>query len=437
MLPTAPHSPDATGTVPSIEFIDLKRQQHRIRHRLDARLKRLLDSGSYIMGPEVRELEAELAAFVGVRHCITCSNGTDALLMPLMAWGIGPGDAVFVPTFTFFATAEAVSLTGATPVFVDVDRSTFNIDLGSLRTQLEAVRSDGRLTPRAVIPVDLFGQPAPYAELLPFAAREKLFVLEDLAQAFGATWQGLRTGSFGECAATSFFPAKPLGCYGDGGAIFCHDDGLAETLRSIRVHGQGGDRYTNIRIGLNSRLDTIQAAVLLEKLTILPEELLLRAEVAARYHKLLADLVEIPLISSDCTSVWAQYSVLTDNRDRLVRDLGHQGIPVMVYYPTPLHRQRAYADLSPPRVLPVSEWLAKHILSLPMHPYLDRTTQEFIAASVARCVSGYSPRGPEALGQPGPIPPSRLMHSPGEACARSSDPDTRRGGAPDSQRAPF
>jgi UDP-2-acetamido-2-deoxy-ribo-hexuluronate aminotransferase len=365
-----------------LDFIDLKAQQQRISASLNERIQRVLAHGQYIMGPEVKELETELAAYVGVKHAIACSSGTDALLMPLMAYGVGPGDAVFTTPFTFIATAEVIQLLGATPVFVDIEAQTFNLDPEALA---EALAHPGRnsrtahLKPKGIIPVDLFGQPADYERINALAREHGLFVLEDAAQSFGATYKGRRAGSLAEVAATSFFPAKPLGCYGDGGAVFTDNNKLAEVLRSIRVHGQGTDKYDNVRIGINGRLDTIQAAVLLAKLEIFPEEVEARQEVARRYTEGLRQVVETPYVAPECVSVWAQYSVRSDRRAALQEKLSTAGIPTGIYYPLPLHLQGAFAHLGyKPGDFPVSEGIAGRIFSLPMHPYLNAAVQDHI-----------------------------------------------------------
>ncbi len=365
-----------------LDFIDLKAQQQRISASLTERLQRVLAHGQYIMGPEVKDLEAQLAAYVGVKHAIACSSGTDALLMPLMAHGVGPGDAIFTTPFTFIATAEVIQLLGATPVFVDIDAQTFNLDPQALAEALAHLGRNSRtahLKPKGIIPVDLFGQPADYERINALAREHGLFVLEDAAQSFGATYKGRRAGSLAEVAATSFFPAKPLGCYGDGGGIFTDSDELAEVLRSIRVHGQGIDKYNNIRIGINGRLDTIQAAVLLAKLEIFPEEVEARQEVARRYTKALGHLVETPYVAPECVSVWAQYSVRSDRRAALQEKLKNAGIPTAIYYPLPLHLQGAFAHLGhKPGDFPISEGIASRIFSLPMHPYLQAAVQDHI-----------------------------------------------------------
>ena len=365
-----------------IQFIDLKAQQQVVHSILMGRIQKVLTHGQYIMGPEVKELEEHLASYVGVKHAITCSSGTDALLMPLMAYGVGPGDAIFTTPFTFIATAEVIRLLGATPVFVDIDPRTFNIDPDSLAEAINNLTLNPRtanLRPRGVIPVDLFGQPADYGQINALAKNHDLFVLEDAAQSFGATYKGKRACSLAEVTATSFFPAKPLGCYGDGGAIFTDDDGMAAMLRSIRIHGQGSHKYENVRIGINGRLDTLQAAILLAKLEIFPQEVAARQEVANRYSKALGSIVKVPFVSPDCTSVWAQYSVLSDDRLALQERLKVAGVPTAIYYPKPLHLQEAFASLNhKPGDFPVSERAASRIFSLPMHPYLTSDDQERI-----------------------------------------------------------
>src|SRR5712664_3717867 len=373
-----------------VPFIDLAAQRRRLGKSVDEAVSRVLDHCQFINGPEVAQFEAELADYSGARHVVTCASGTDALLMVLMAKGVGRGDAVFCPSFTFCATGEAVALTGATPVFVDVDEATFNIDAGSLKRGIATARQRG-LKPRAVIPVDLFGQSADHDAICAIAEAEGLFVLDDAAQGFGASYKGRRLGTFGLATATSFFPAKPLGCFGDGGAIFTDDAQLAETLRSIRVHGQGSDKYDNVRLGLTGRLDTVQAAVLLEKLKIFDDEIAARNKVAARYAQGLGNVVTVPRLASGCTSVWAQYTIrLPDgiDRDGFAAALKAQGIPTAIYYPKSMHQQTAYRDYPvADGGLPVSEKLSDDVISLPMHAYLDEPTQERII-SVVRSALG-------------------------------------------------
>jgi UDP-2-acetamido-2-deoxy-ribo-hexuluronate aminotransferase len=372
----------------NIPFIDLKAQFAELESEIRAGIDRVLEHGQFIMGPEVRELESELAKFVGVKHVVSCSSGTDALLMPLIAYGIGPGDAIFTSPFTFIATAEVISLLGATPVFVDIDARTFNVDPAKLAEAVESTRAAGKLKPRGVITVDLFGLPADHDSIMPIAEANDLFVLEDAAQSFGAEYGGRKAGSFGHVAATSFFPAKPLGCYGDGGAVFTDYDELAESLRSVRVHGQGIDKYNNVRIGLNGRLDTLQAAILLPKLKAFPAELAARQDVARRYNDGLGNVVEVPFVPDEHLSAWAQYSVLSDKREQIQAALKEAGIPTAVYYPKPLHLQSAFAHLGQNEGdFPFSESASQRIFSLPMHPYMDEKTQRTIIDGVTTAVS--------------------------------------------------
>ncbi len=371
-------------TATPIAFIDLKAQQAPIRQRIEARLRAVLDHGKYIMGPEVAELEESLAAYTGAREVITCSSGTDALWLPLLALEIGAGDAVFVPSYTFTATAEAVALCGATPVFVDVDPDQFNMDAASLKDAIATVVTAGKLTPKAVIPVDLFGIPAPYDALAPVARAHGLSVIADAAQSFGGAIGGQRVGTLAGITATSFFPAKPLGCYGDGGAIFTADPEFAEIIRSIRIHGRGGQgKYDNVRVGTNARLDTMQAAVLLEKLSIFDSELAARQRIAEAYAAGLGDVVTPPAVPAGVTSAWAQYTIKTDRREALAQGLKEKGVPTQIYYPKPLHVQAPYKDAPiPAGGLPVTEALSKTLISLPMHPYLTSDVQDRIIQAV-------------------------------------------------------
>lgn len=370
-----------------LEFIDLAAQQRRIRPQIDTAIQKVLQHGHYIMGPEVAQLEQALSAFCGAKHTISCANGTDALGMVLLAKDVKAGDAVFVPSFTFAATAEVVAWMGAEPVFIDVLPDTFTMDPESLKQGIQVAKKRG-LKPTAVIPVDLFGQPADYTALEDIAAENGLWILADAAQSFGATDQGRSVGTLGLATATSFFPAKPLGCYGDGGAIFTDDDDLAETLRSLRVHGKGTDKYDNIRIGVNGRLDTLQAAILLEKLKIFPDEIRARQHIADFYTEKLKEKFETPAVRKGSTSVWAQYTLKLENtekRQALVSHLKQTGIPTVIYYPKPLHQQTAYLTfLRAEPDLPISTHLAQVVLSLPMHPYLDDPTLEFITDAVLR-----------------------------------------------------
>ena len=373
----------------TIPFIDLAAQRRRLGAAIDEAVARVLGHCQFMLGPEVGAFERELAAFCGARHAIGCANGTDALVLALRAKGVGPGDAVFCPAFTFCATAEVAALVGATPVFVDVDAATFNMDVDSLIGAVRTAEGLG-LRPKAVIPVDLFGLPADHAAIAAAAQAKELVVIDDAAQGFGASIGGRRLGTFGAMTATSFFPAKPLGCYGDGGAILTDDDATAELLRSLRVHGQGRDRYDNVRIGLNSRLDTIQAAVLREKLKIFPEEIAARELVARRYDEALHDIVTTPAVPEGYRSVWAQYTIRIDGgrRDMLAAGLRAEGIPTAIYYPIPLNRQQAYRHYPVAEGgVPVSERLASEVLSLPMHAYLDAATQDRIVAAIRRILA--------------------------------------------------
>ena len=372
-----------------IPFIDVAAQRRRLGQRIDDAVARVLGHCQFILGPEVRELEAALASFCGARHAVTCASGTDALLMVLMARGIGPGDAVICPSFTFCATAEVVALLGATPVFADVDEVTFNIDAASAERAVAAARANG-LVPRMIIAVDLFGLPADFKAINALAQSQNLFVLDDAAQGFGGEVAGRKAGVLADATATSFFPAKPLGCYGDGGAVFTDDDAMRDLLVSLRVHGMGQDRYDNVRIGLTGRLDTIQAAVLIEKLRIFPDEIAARNRIARRYEDELADVVTVPRVPAGLTSVWAQYTIriAPGTRERFAAALKAEGIPTAVYYPKPVHRQQAY-DRFPadPSGLPVTERLAAEVISLPMHAYLDDAAQDRVITAVRRAVT--------------------------------------------------
>lgn len=368
-----------------VPFIDIGAQRRRLGKSIDEAVGRVLAHCQFINGPEVAQLEADLADFSGARHVVSCASGTDALLMVLMAKGIGAGDAVFCPSFTFCATGEAVALTGATPVFVDVDEATFNMEAASLKRGIAtAIRAGLKL--RAVIPVDLFGQSADHDGIGEIADAEGMFVLDDAAQGFGASYKGRRLGTFGLATATSFFPAKPLGCFGDGGAIFTDDAELAQKLRSIRVHGQGSDKYDNVRLGLTGRLDTVQAAVLIEKLRIFENEIAARDKVADRYARGLGNMVGVPRLAGGCSSVWAQYTIRLPggiDRDGFAAALKSQGIPTAIYYPKSMHQQTAYRDFPvADGGLPASERLSRDVISLPMHAYLDEPTQERIIATV-------------------------------------------------------
>ena len=372
-----------------VAFIDVGAQRRRLGTKIDDAVARVLTHCQFVNGPEVAQLEADLSAFCGAKHVIGCANGTDALVMVLMAKGYGPGDAVFCPSFTFCATASPVARTGATPVLVDVDEATFNIDAASLTRGIATAKALG-LKPRAVIPVDLFGQSADHDAIAEIAKAEGLFVIDDAAQGFGAYYKGRRLGTLADVTTTSFFPAKPLGCFGDGGAIFTDDDELAATLRSIRVHGQGSDKYDNVRLGLTGRLDTIQAAILIEKLKIFDDEIVSRNAVADRYASGLGDIVAVPTLADGRTSVWAQYTIRLGGKDRdaFAAHLKTQGVPTAIYYPKSLHQQSAYKHFPVAgNGLPVSEKLSADVISLPMHAYLDEAAQSRVIAAVREALA--------------------------------------------------
>jgi len=390
-----------------MQFIDLAAQQKRIRAKIESNIATVLNHGKYIMGPEVKLLEESLAAYVDVKHAIGCASGTDALLMALMAYQVGPGDAIFTSPFTFIATAEVISLLGATPVFVDIDPETYNLDPAKLEPAIQAIKNNDAtlypipnpnsklstrhpaLIPKGVIGVDLFGLIADYEQIEPIAKKNNLFVIEDAAQSFGAELNGRKACAFGDIACTSFFPAKPLGCYGDGGMCFTDDDGLYAAMDSIRVHGKGQDKYDNIRIGINGRLDTLQAAILLAKFDIFPEEIELRQQVAQKYTAELQTRSQIktPFIPNGARSAWAQYSILAENeahRGKLLNKLKEAAIPTAIYYPKPLHLQTAFLHLGYQKGdFPISEECAKRIFSVPMHAYLSATDQESICGIFA------------------------------------------------------
>lgn len=368
-----------------MEFRDLKQQYRHLKADMDQAMVDVAASGGYIMGTPVKELERELAAYVGVKHCLSCGNGTDALTLALKAWGIGPGDAVFVPDFTFFASAEVVALEGATPVFVDIDPRTYNIDPKSLEQALAAVKKEGLLHPKVVIAVDLFGLPADFVTLQSLAKREGLYLLEDGAQGFGGTLNGQRACSFGDIATTSFFPAKPLGCYGDGGAVFTDNDEWATLIESYRVHGKGNDKYDNVRIGMNSRLDTLQAAILQVKLKAFAshelEDVNRAAEAYSSRLANLADYLTVPTIPSGFGSSWAQYTIQLSqrvNRSQLQAELKRNGILSMVYYPTPMSGQTAFRNVKRYVETPTAQLLTQRVLSLPIHPYLPESDVETV-----------------------------------------------------------
>jgi dTDP-4-amino-4,6-dideoxygalactose transaminase len=378
-----------------IPFIDLQAQRKRLGQPLEDAILKVVRSGAYIMGPEIAEFEAALAAFGQAPHALSCASGTDALLLPLMAWEIGPGDAVFCPSFTFAATAEVLPLVGASPVFVDIDPATFNMDAASLEAAVAKVVREGKLTPKAAIAVDLFGQPADYPAIAAVAKAHGLKLIADSAQGFGCTLSGQHPIHWADVATTSFFPAKPLGCYGDGGAVLSKDERLHERMVSLRVHGQAvksdiegktfehDPKYLNVRIGLNSRMDTIQAAILLQKLSIFADEIAARNRVADRYAQGLSDLVTTPRVIPGGVSVWAQYTIETDDRDGLAAHLKAKAIPSAVYYPIPIHRQGVYSGYpTAPGGLPVTEAKAGRVISLPMHAYLSEDDQDQVIAAV-------------------------------------------------------
>ena len=370
-----------------MDFIDLGRQYDVIKEKVDQGIRNVIDSRHFIMGEEIAELEQKLAQFTGRKFCLTCSSGTDALVIPLMAYELKKTDAVFVPSFTFYASAESVNLAGGTPVFVDSDK-TFNMDIDSLEAQIQRVIDEGKLTPRGIIPVDLFGRSADFDRILPIAKKYDMFVLEDAAQGFGGSLHGKRNGSFGNVSATSFFPAKPLGCYGDGGAIFTDDEELYSVMKSIRVHGSGSNRYDNVRLGMNGRMDTIQAAVVLAKLDIFEDELDARQKVAAWYSERLKDDYVVPETDPEYFSAWAQYTLRVKgrtSRDAVVDGMKAQGIPVMIYYPIPLHEQTAYKNLGYGDVkLPYCSAVAKEVFSVPMHPYLKEDEVEQVCEQLRK-----------------------------------------------------
>jgi dTDP-4-amino-4,6-dideoxygalactose transaminase len=368
----------------SIPFIDLRAQRRTLGAKIDAAMARVTEHGQFIMGPEVSVLEGDLGNFCGAKEVISCANGTDALALVLMAKNLKPGDAVLCPSFTFAATGEVVAWCGATPIFVDVLAETFNMSPSSLEHGIATSKSLG-LNPVAVIPVDLFGQPADYDLIEPICRAHALWILSDAAQSFGAYYKNRKVGTIGLATATSFFPAKPLGCYGDGGAVFTDDPELAQIVRSLRVHGQGADKYNNVRIGMNGRLDTIQAAILIEKLKVFADEIERRNQIAARYNAALGDAATTPRVLPQCVSTWAQYTIRVPaaGRDQLRETLTRQGIPTAIYYPLPLHQQSAYRHYPVAgNGLPVSEMLAREVVSLPMHPYLTDEVQDYITRAV-------------------------------------------------------
>ena len=370
-----------------MQFRDLAKQYQVLKTDIDNAMLNVASGAHYIMGSQVKELEQELAAYTGVKHCLTCANGTDALTLALKAWGIGPDDAVFVPDFTFFASAEVVALEGATPIFVDVDDITYNIDVASLENAISQTLADGKLTPKVIVAVDLFGLPANYPLIKAVAKKYNLLILEDGAQGFGGSINGQKACSFGDIATTSFFPAKPLGCYGDGGAVFTNNDEWAQLMNSYRVHGKGTDKYDNVRIGMNSRLDTIQAAILQVKLRAFDKEVECVNEAARHYTELLKDKVKTPVIPEGFGSSWAQYTIQLPTeakRNALQAALKEAGIPSMIYYPKPMHQQTAFQDTPQPAgcSCDVAEKLCGTVLSLPMHPYMEPSDIERICSTL-------------------------------------------------------
>ncbi|MFA9386748.1 MAG: DegT/DnrJ/EryC1/StrS family aminotransferase [Methyloceanibacter sp.] len=373
-------SKDGTVSIPA--FIDLAAQRRQMGDRAGKALIAVLESGQYVLGPQVTEIERQLTAFTGAKHCISCANGTDALLLALMAERVGVGDAVFVPAFTFVATAEVVVLQGATPVFVDVRRDTFNMDPESLDAAIGEAKKRG-FKPRAIVAVDLFGQPADYARIHEIAAAHDLVVIDDAAQSFGATLDCKKVGTLAAYSATSFYPSKPLGAYGDGGAIFTDDDVKAELLLSLRNHGKGPDQKETEEIGLNSRLDSFQAAVLLEKLKLFPAEIKARQASAERYGVKLRAVAKVPELMAGASSVWAQYTIVTERRDELAKACREAGVPTAVHYAQTLHQLAPYRDYpTAPGGLPQSEWLTDRVISLPMHGYLSEEVQDFVIDTV-------------------------------------------------------
>ena len=371
-----------------INFIDLGAQQLRIKDKIDAGVERVLAHGQYILGPEVTELEEKLAIFAQAKFDLGCANGTDAILLPLMAWNIGPGDAVFCPSFTYCATAEVIALRGATPVFVDVKRGDYNMCAESLSRAVQQVKADGHLTPRAIIAVDLFGRSADYEAIAPIASRHGLKLISDCAQAFGTTLGGHHPCHWADVVTTSFFPAKPLGCYGDGGAVLTDDANLLEVMKSLRMHGAGTDKYDNVRVGLNSRLDTLQAAVLLAKLDVFEDEIDMRNRVAARYnHALGAHVLRMPPIENHIRNTWAQYTIEVENPDELQAKLRSAAIPSARYYPRPIHCQTAYAHhpIEGEALMNTEDAMTK-VIALPMFPDLDAATQDIITAAVLKAL---------------------------------------------------
>lgn len=372
-----------------MQFIDLKKQYERIETQMNDRIHQVLNHQKFIMGPEIEEFEKKLAEYTGRKHALTCASGTDALVIPLMAYGLKVTDAIFVPSFTFFASAESVNTAGGTPVFVET-ADDFNVDVQLLREAIQKTKNEGKLNPRGIIAVDLFGQTADYEGIQKVADEFGLFVIEDGAQSMGGSFKGKKNGAFGDVSATSFFPAKPLGCYGDGGAIFTDDDELAEIMKSIRVHGQGTSRYDNVRIGVNGRMDTIQAAVLLAKIDILDDEIKARQVVAHKYMELLDGVFELPIIHPEAVSAWAQFTMLAkdeEQRDMIVEKMKEHDIPIMIYYPLPMHMQTAYSYLGyQEQDIPKASAFGKRVFSVPMHPYMTEEDVKHVADALKSIV---------------------------------------------------
>lgn len=368
-----------------MQFIDLQAQYQHLKEKIDIRIQKVLDHGKYIMGPEVSEFEEKLADYVGVKHAITCANGTDALQLSLMAMEIGPGDAVFCPTFTFFASAEAIAFVGASPIFVDSDEATYNICPVDLEKRIISARSEGQYNLKAIMGVDLFGLPANYPEIQKLADKYGLLVIEDAAQGFGGSINGNKAGSFGDIATTSFFPAKPLGCYGDGGAIFTDNDDYADLIKSLRIHGKGLDKYDNVRIGMNSRLDTVQAAILIEKLNEFPLELDVRQKIATTYTEALDKHFITPKVPKEYISAWAQYTIRPKrkNRETLMKALNQHDIPSMIYYKKNMHEQEAFSKITVDKKdFKIADLHARNVFSIPLHPYLEQKEQAFIVKNL-------------------------------------------------------
>ena len=373
-----------------MQFIDLHRQYDQIDEKVKSGILNVLDHKRFIMGQEIKDLEARLAEYVGVKHAICCASGTDALVIPLLAYGVEKTDAVFVPSFTFFASAESVSLAGGTPVFVDCEEDTFNMSVESLMKAIAHVKAEGKLNLKGIIAVDLFGLPADFEAIKEIADEHGMFLMEDGAQGFGGNIGGKKACSFGNVASTSFFPAKPLGCYGDGGAIFTNDDELAAKIHSIHIHGQGTDKYDNVRMGLNSRLDTMQAVVLDAKLDIFDDELVKRNKVASMYTEELKDVLDTPVVPEGFYSSWAQYTLKVkdgQSREEILEKLKEEGIPTAVYYRIPIHQSTAYKEIAGNQIeLPVTEKIAKRVFSIPMHPYLEEKEIKQVCDAIKKVI---------------------------------------------------